>query len=376
MVICAFGLNAFVMSFSNVQVVKLRKRLENRRIALFNLISVSCALIAGVTAAFFGCRYWALVIQQMTYSIVYLMQLRICETWSFRLQFDMSIFKKMYKFGVNMFGAYVLRQGYNNLYSFLIGKNFSSLKTGYFYQAQKLQDVPFSAIDSSVVNTSFVLISNEKDETEKRKLVLQYWGVFVFVNSLVALFAFGFGEQVIWLVLGDKWAGILPYFRRLLLIAMFAYPISYLLTMLKVYNRSDLFLKITIVEKVILILGVVILCSYGIEQMLNGILCLMCLSMLAHLWIVQHVTEIPFRKYLSIFLSRAFIGVLPVALAYGITLMIEPKFMSLVLGFIMAFVIMLLMCKLFLKSYYAYMISNINNIGDRFIYFVRKSRWM
>src|SRR5690606_24680098 len=59
------------------------------------------------------------------------------------------------------------------------------------------------------------------------------------------------------LVLGEQWMKAVPYFQILCLAGMF-YPIhAFNLNVFKVYGRSDLFLKIEIIKKVIIAVALV-----------------------------------------------------------------------------------------------------------------------
>src|SRR5690606_25260980 len=66
------------------------------------------------------------------------------------------------------------------------------------------------------------------------------------------------------LVLGEQWLPAVPFFQILCLSGIF-YPIhAFNINILKVYGRSDLFLKLEIIKKIIVSISILITFQFGI----------------------------------------------------------------------------------------------------------------
>ena len=71
-------------------------------------------------------------------------------------------------------------------------------------------------------------------------------------------------EPLFLLVLGEKWLNAVPFFQVLTLAAML-YPVhAFNINVFKVYGRSDLFLKLELIKKVIIVIVLLIAINFGI----------------------------------------------------------------------------------------------------------------
>src|SRR5690606_25406724 len=73
-----------------------------------------------------------------------------------------------------------------------------------------------------------------------------------------------FADDIFWILFGDKWNSSIPYFK-LLCISSIIYPLQgFNLNILSVKGRTDLYLRLEVLKKIIILLGVFISLSYGI----------------------------------------------------------------------------------------------------------------
>jgi O-antigen/teichoic acid export membrane protein len=224
------------------------------------LIASIISGFTGIYLAIQGYGVWALVYQQLTNSLSIVIILWVYSTWYPRMRYSWESFKGLFGFGSKLMVSGLLDTLYRNIYQLVIGKAFSADSLGYYTNAQKFSDFPSSNLTIVLQRVAYPVLCTMQDEEERlagayRKFLrLSAFMIFPLMCCLAAV-----SFPLIDWVLGEKW-----HFAAVLLIPicfqMMWYPIhSINLNLLQVKGRSDLFLRLEIIKKVI---GVTILfCS-------------------------------------------------------------------------------------------------------------------
>lgn len=164
----------------------------------------------------------------------------------------------MFSFGSRLLASALLDTVYNNIYTLVIGKVFSPAKLGNYSRAEGLAAFPSSGITGVLQSVTYPVLStiqNEEDRLRssyKKFLNLSAFVVFPLMIGFAAV-----ADPFIRLCLTDKWEDAIPM-MRILCFALMWYPIHAInLNILQVKGRSDYFLRLEIIKK---ILGVATLC--------------------------------------------------------------------------------------------------------------------
>lgn len=191
--------------------------------------------------------------------------------WYPKLVFSWKSFKELFSFGSKLLASALLDTLYNNIYTLVIGKVFSSSTLGVYSKANALAQFPSSNITSVLQGVTFPVLSTIQNEDDrladayKRFLKIAAFVVFPLMIGLSAV-----ADPFIRLVLTDKWEGAI-YLLQIMCFWMMWYPIHAInLNILQVKGRSDYFLKLEIIKK---IQGVIVLCitvPMGIVAMCYG----------------------------------------------------------------------------------------------------------
>ena len=197
-----------------------------------------------------------------------------------KLVFSWKSFKELFSFGSKLLASGLLDTAYNNIYTLVIGKVFSSSALGVYSRADSLAQYPSSNITSVLQGVTFPVLSSIQNEPErltsayKKFIRLSAFVVFPLMIGLSAV-----ADPLIRLVLTDKWEGAI-YLLQIICFSMMWYPVHAInLNLLQVEGRSDYFLKLEIIKK---IQGVIVLCitiplglvtmCYG--RVVSSVLCL------------------------------------------------------------------------------------------------------
>ncbi|WP_018394782.1 lipopolysaccharide biosynthesis protein [Bacillus sp. 37MA] len=246
------GIVIIINAFSIVQRTILTKNINFKTQTLINIVStiVSGATAVGFALAGFG--VWSLVVLNVVGQLIQTMLLTLHNRWRPSLIFSVSSFKRLFGFGWKLLVSGLIDTTYKNIYNVIIGRAYATTTLGYYTQAVMLRDVASQSITSAVQKVTYPVLSKMQHDEKQ----LKHGYRIIIKNSVFITFPFMIGlaaiaKTLIPLLFGEKWTGTVPYFQILCFAGML-YPLQAInLNILQVKGRSDLFLKLEIIKKVI-----------------------------------------------------------------------------------------------------------------------------
>jgi O-antigen/teichoic acid export membrane protein len=157
---------------------------------------------------------------------------------------------------------------YSNIYSLVIGKVFKASTLGHYTRAQGFAILPSSNLTGVLQRVTFPMLCLIQDDDERlasvyrRILKLSAFVIFPLMTGLAAI-----AKPMVLVVLGEKWM-FTATLLQIICFAMMWYPIHAInLNLLYVKGRSDLFLKLEIVKKILGMTILAISVPFGITAM-------------------------------------------------------------------------------------------------------------
>lgn len=252
------ALTLIFTALGGIQSAQLSIAINFKTRAIISLISALSTGFMGLYLAYRGYGAWALVFQTVFSSLLNTILLWCFVRWMPSLVFSWQSFRQLFSFGSKLLASALLDTIYNNVYTLIIGKVYSSSSLGLYSRASGLAQYPSSNITGVLQSVTFpVLCSIQNDEERladayKRFIRMSAFVVFPLMIGLASV-----SEPFIRVVLTDKWEGAI-YLLQIVCFSMMWYPIHAInLNILQVKGRSDYFLKLEIIKK---IQGVCILC--------------------------------------------------------------------------------------------------------------------
>lgn len=252
------ALTLIFSALGGIQGAKLSIAINFKTRAIISLISALSTGCLGLYLAYSGYGAWALVFQTVFSSLLNTILLWCFVRWMPSLVFSWQSFRQLFSFGSKLLASALLDTIYNNVYTLIIGKVYSSSSLGLYSRASGLAQYPSSNITGVLQSVTFpVLCSIQNDEERladayKRFIRMSAFVVFPLMIGLASV-----AEPFIRVVLTDKWEGTI-YLLQIVCFSMMWYPIHAInLNILQVKGRSDYFLKLEVIKK---IQGVCILC--------------------------------------------------------------------------------------------------------------------
>lgn len=265
------GLILIVQALSIVQNTILTKRIDFKTKTKASLISAFASGAVGIVMAFTGFGVWALVGQLLSRHLLYTCCLWIFNHWIPQFKFYSDSFQYMWGFGWKLMVSGLLNNIWNQLYQVVVGKYYSSETLGQYSRSKEYGQLFSSNFTSIVQRVTYPALAEMQND--KQRMVAAYRKVIkvtMFVTAIAMIFMGAISEPLIYCLIGPQWyqaATFLP----LICLSLSLYPLHAInLNMLQVQGRSDVFLVLEIVKKVIAIVPICLGIFVNIYWMLIG----------------------------------------------------------------------------------------------------------
>lgn len=254
-----------------VQDTVLTKRLDFKTKTKASFISSIFSGILGIIMAYSGYGVWALVGQQISRQTINTVCLWIFNRWWPNFKFSLESFKEMWSFGWKILASSIIDQTWTQIYQVVIGKCYSPVTLGLYTRAHQFSDICSRNLTAIVQRVSYPALSKIQDDREHLKLgYKKIIKVTMLVTFTLMLGLAGCAKSLIIVLIGEKWVECVPMLQVICFSMMF-YPLHALnLNMLQVQGRSDLFLRLEIIKKIIAVGPILMGIFIGIYWMLVG----------------------------------------------------------------------------------------------------------
>jgi len=268
-IIRLYTLSFIIYAFAEVQLTKLTKEMNFKLQMTIQIPALIISSILGIILAYAGYGVWTLVWMQLCQAFITSVLLWFSSGWKPAWIFDKERFRYHFKFGYKILLSGLLDNFYNNLYNIIIGRSYSSAQLGYYNRADSLKQLPVQNISTALNKVTYPMFASIKEDTVKLKFFYKKLMQQVLIAvSFCLVFLAVMGDPLFRCLFTAKWLPAVPYFQ-ILCFAGIMYPIhSYNLTILNVKGRSDLFLRLEIVKKILITIAIFCAIPFGIYGLL------------------------------------------------------------------------------------------------------------
>jgi O-antigen/teichoic acid export membrane protein len=267
------GLSLVISSLSIIHRTILNKKIDFKLQARVSVISSVCSGIVAIIMASSGYGVWSLVVLTLTKFALNSVLLWIWVAWKPILVFSKKSFTQLFSFGSKLLASSLIDTIYRNINNLMIGKYFSADQLGYYATADQYQALPSQNLQSIIGRVSYPILSSIQEDQLKLKFAfIRLVRSTMFISFLLMLGLAVIAKPLILTLIGIKWIIAAEYLQMLCFVGIF-YPLHALnLNMLQVEGRSDLFLKLEILKKMLAIPVIIIGILFGIKIMIAGMI--------------------------------------------------------------------------------------------------------
>ena len=274
------ALTLIIGAFNSVQMTTYTINLDFKRQAQIGMISSVVASIFGITMAYTGFGVWALVYQTLFGGIFVGILYWFFSSWRPSLLFSKESFKNMFDYGSKLMLSSLINTTYSQIYPIVIGKYFSATTLGNFSRARHWANLGSRNLTGLLNSVTFPVLAKVQDDDKRLENIYRRMvrtSCFIIFPIMIGLSAVA--KPLTLVTIGEKWE-FSAYLLHIICFSMMWYPVHSLnLNLLMVKGRSDLFLKLEIIKKIIGIcilcisvpMGIVAVCYFNL---LTSIICL------------------------------------------------------------------------------------------------------
>lgn len=263
------SLGMVIGAFSLVQQTRLTKKIDFKTQTKITLTAAVLSGCIGITMALLGYGVWALVAQALSVQIIRTVMLWYYDKWMPEMRFSSKSFHELFGFGWKMMVSAMLDSLWKELYQVVVGRFYNPATLGQYTRSKQFSQLFSSNLTNVIQRVTYPVLSNIQDD--KERMVMAYRKIIkvtMFVTAISMFFLGAISDSLLYCLIGPKWHEAATYLP-LICIAGSTYPLHALnLNMLQVQGRSDLFLGLEIIKKIIALAPLAVGAFVGIIPML------------------------------------------------------------------------------------------------------------
>ncbi len=322
-------------SFVVVQRAILTINIDFKTQARASFIATVFGGVIGVVMAYTGFGVWAIVIYQLVNVFFNVVLLWWFSAWRPVWAYSWDSFRDLFGFGSKLALSGIINTLYNNLFLLVIGKFFRPADLGYYSRAHQFGAFLSSNVTGILQRVTYpVLCSIQDDEVRLAEAYRKFIRLSAFVVFPCMLGLAALSKPLIVMLLTDKWlfsAKIL----QILCLSMMWFPVHAInLNILQVKGRSDLFLRLEIIKKLIGISIVVITIPYGLIAMCWGQVINSYIALVLNCFYTEKLIGFGLLRQLKDLMPSLGYSFSMACVVYFVTCAINSDLLKLIIGFI------------------------------------------
>ena len=314
-VIRVYCLIFVISAFSAIHLAILNKEMKFKRLMILNIPATIMGVLVGLFLGYEGYGVWSIIFLFLTTQIVLSALLWMTSKWIPSLRFSKIKLLYHYKFGYKLMLSGLINQIFDYSYNILIGKYFPIQILGFYERSKRLNEYPAMTIAGIVGKVTYPMLSNLQSDKVKLSIVCKkILKLTFFITAPLMLGLAAIANPLFKIILGENWLTAVPFFQ-ILSLSSILYPIHAInINILKVFGRSDLFLKLEIIKKIVVVFSIIIGFQFGILGLVWSIV----FTSFTALIINTHYSG----KLIGYFTKRQLIDMLPALLISIVTFVI------------------------------------------------------
>lgn len=251
-VIRVMGISLIFSSVNNIQKAYVSRHLKFKNFFFATLGGTVAAAAVGIYMATAGFGIWALVGQSLVSTAANTVILWFTVKWRPVRKFSFERFKGLFSFGWKLLLSSLIDTLYNNLRQLIIGKMYSAKSLAFYNRGYMIPNAFVSSVSSAIDNVLFPVMSTAQDDPETVKaMTRRSIRMSTYVMWPIMLGIAACAHPLVAVLLTEKWLPCVPFVIIFCICYAFQPIETANLNAIKAIGRSDVFLKLNILKKVI-----------------------------------------------------------------------------------------------------------------------------
>ncbi|MDK2810420.1 MAG: hypothetical protein PWR27_1129 [Petroclostridium sp.] len=294
------GIILIPLSLNSIQIAIISKNMQFKKQFISSLIGIFLSGGISITLAILGYGIWALVVQSIISSFSNMVVLWIIVKWRPEFIFSFHRLRVLFSFGWKILVTNILYNIYRDSRSLIIGKFYSTSNLGYYNKGFQIPAMIINNIDGSIQAVMLPTYSRVQDNKMVIKLLIRKSvrvGAFVIFPIMAGIATTA--ELFVHLILTDKWLPIVPYIIIFSLSLAFRPINSATQEAITAIGRTDLTLKLSLVNRVVELVILIITASISVYAIAFGTIIASVISTLINLYPNQLLFRYNYKELIS-----------------------------------------------------------------------------
>ncbi|MBR1455579.1 MAG: lipopolysaccharide biosynthesis protein [Oscillospiraceae bacterium] len=318
-IVRVLGLTVVVAGVKNVQQAYVSKTLQFKRFFFATLGGTLFSAVLGISMARGGFGVWALVAQQLSNVAVNTVILWFTVGWRPRRMFSLQRLRGLLGYGWKLLSASLLDTVYLQLYPLIIGVRYADADLAFFERGRNWPNLVVENINYSIDSVLLPVMSSQQDHRDQvremtRRAIKTSSYIMMPLMAGLAVCA----EPLVRLLMTEKWLPAVPFLQIFCAVYAF-YPLHTAnLNAIKAMGRSDVFLKLEVIKKVLETLILLVTMRFGVFAMALGQLCSGLAAQLINAWPNRRLLNYAYLQQLRDMAPAVLLSLAMAAVVYAV----------------------------------------------------------
>lgn len=249
-IIRILGISLPIYALKSVLCAYVSSNMQFKKFFYSTLGGTLISAVVGIVMALKGFGAWALVVQQLTNTVIDTSILFFVTKLKLSFNIALHRLKGLVQYGYKILLSSLLSVTINQINPLFIGLKYSSADLSFYTKGKSFPETLSSSITYTISAVLFPALSKYQDDKERLlKYTRLYMKVASFVVFPVMLGFAGVSKNFLYVLLGEKWLPAAYYIQVTCFAMMFDVVAAGNCETIKAMGRSDVFLKIEVIKK-------------------------------------------------------------------------------------------------------------------------------
>ena len=279
------SLTVVVSGVKNIQHAYVSRNMLFKRFFYATLGGTISAAVVGIYMAYAGYGVWAIVAQHLLNVVMDTVILWATVRWRPKRMFSWERLRGLLFYGWKLLVSELLETVYTRLRQLIIGKLYTDEDLAFYNRGEQIPQFLTNNINTATNSVLFPAMAAEQDRTERvRSMTMRAITLSTYVIMPVMAGLAVCAEPIVRIILTEKWVPCVP-FLQVFCIAYAFLPFHIAnLNAVKAMGRSDLFLKMEILKKIVDLIILAIAMWFGPFVMALSLLAADVISQVINSW--------------------------------------------------------------------------------------------
>ena len=365
-IIRVLGLVIVFSGVKNVQQAYVSRNLLFKKFFFSTLTGTIAAAVIGIYMAYSGYGVWAIVFQMLVNTAVDTIILWIIVKWRPKMMFSLQRLKGLYSYGWKLLVSALIDTGFNKLQQMIIGKVYTKSSLAFYNQGEQYPLAIVSNINASIDSVLLPVMSKAQDDPNAVKNMTRRaikTSTYIIMPCMVGLGVCA--EPLISLLLTDKWLPCV-FFLRVFCFSYAFWPIHTAnLNAINALGRSDLFLKLEIIKKIVVLLATLSTMFISVKAMACSVLVTSILGQMINSWPNKKLMDYSYFEQVKDMLPQICLSLVMGVSVYCVQFIKLPDIFTLLIQIPTGVLIYWLLSKLLHIDSYEFLIETVRELFNK-----------